>query len=74
MPGENVTVETVLSSDKYEPIIKRARSIGYQVAMVYLALEGAETSRSRVAKRVASGGHDVPEDPPSMAPLARKPH
>jgi predicted ABC-type ATPase len=60
--GENVTVETVLSSDKYEAIIKRARSIGYQVAMIYLALESAETSRSRVARRVATGGHDVPED------------
>jgi predicted ABC-type ATPase len=60
--GENVAVETVLSSDKYEPIIGHAHKAGYQVGMIYLALESANVSKARVAARVASGGHLVPDD------------
>lgn len=60
--GENVAVETVLSSDKYRPIIDHARKAGYQVGMIYLALESATVSKARVAQRVASGGHPVPLD------------
>ncbi len=60
--GENVAVETVLSSDKYEPIIRHAHSKDYQVGMIYLALESARVSKARVAKRVATGGHAVPDD------------
>ena len=60
--GENIAVETVLSSDKYLPIVEHAHRRGYQVGMIYLALEDAEVSRSRVAQRVAAGGHDVPAD------------
>src|SRR5271167_2444030 len=60
--GENVAVETVLSSAKYEPIVPHAHSSGCQVGMIYLALESAKVSRARVANRVASGGHPVPHD------------
>ena len=59
--GENVAVETVLSSDKYESIIQHAQQQGYQVGLIYLALESAKVSKERVAKRVASGGHPVPQ-------------
>ena len=60
--GENVAVETVLSSEKYEPIIDRAHKSGYQVGLIYLALASAKVSKARVANRVAGGGHPVPED------------
>jgi predicted ABC-type ATPase len=60
--GENVAVETVLSSDKFISIIEHAHRRAYQVGMIYLALESAAVSMSRVARRVAAGGHDVPED------------
>jgi predicted ABC-type ATPase len=60
--GDNVVVETVLSSKKYESVIQHAHQHAYQVGMIFLALESAAVSRSRVAKRVAAGGHDVPED------------
>lgn len=39
--GENVAVETVLSSDKYEPVIHHAHRTGYQVGMSACALPGA---------------------------------
>jgi predicted ABC-type ATPase len=54
--GENVAVETVLSSDKYETILQHARQQRYQVGLIYLALESAKVSKERVAKRVASRG------------------
>jgi predicted ABC-type ATPase len=60
--GETVAVETVLSSDKYVPIIDHAHKSGYQVGMIYLALDSATVSKARVAQRVASGGHPVPDD------------
>ncbi|HEV3111970.1 MAG TPA: zeta toxin family protein [Candidatus Binataceae bacterium] len=60
--GENIAVETVLSSDKYESVIHHAHSAGYQVGMIYLALESAKVSKARVAKRVATGGHPVPDN------------
>jgi len=59
---ENVLVETVLSSRKYDSIIEYARAHGYKVGMLYLVLGSPSVSTGRVAKRVAAGGHDVPED------------
>jgi predicted ABC-type ATPase len=60
--GENVAVETVLSSDKYEPIIAHAHKNRYEVGLIYLALASAKVSKARVANRLAGGGHPVPED------------
>ena len=31
-------VETVLSSDKYKPYVRRARALGHQVGLIYVAL------------------------------------
>ena len=58
--GENVAVETVLSSDKYAPLITLAHKRGYQVGLIYLTLDSAGVSKARVEKRVASGGHPAP--------------
>jgi predicted ABC-type ATPase len=58
----NFLVETVLSSDKYLDDIDRARSLGYQVGMIYIGLATAADSIRRVALRRARGGHDVPTD------------
>lgn len=58
----DVLVETVLSSDKYLDDIERARTLGYQVGMVYVGLASSRDSVRRVALRRARGGHDVPPD------------
>jgi predicted ABC-type ATPase len=58
----DVLVETVLSSDKYLDDVDRARSLGYQVGMIYIGLATAADSVRRVALRRARGGHDVPPD------------
>lgn len=60
--GDDVLVETVLSSDKYLDDIDRARSLGYRVGMIYVCLRDAAASVHRVALRHRLGGHDVPQD------------
>lgn len=58
----DVLVETVLSSDKYLDDVDRARSLGYQVGMIYIGLATTADAVRRVALRQARGGHDVPPD------------
>jgi predicted ABC-type ATPase len=57
---ETIGVETVLSSDKYRPLVERARSKGGFVGLVYIALSTPALARDRVAARVSAGGHGVP--------------
>lgn len=60
--GRSVLVETVLSSDKYRPLLDAARAKGFRTVLVYVALQHALVSAQRVKRRVAEGGHDVPAD------------
>ncbi len=43
---EKVAVETMLSSNKYEPTVHNAHNAGYQARMIYLALESAKVSKA----------------------------
>jgi predicted ABC-type ATPase len=53
-------IETVLSTDKYKPIVRAALRKGFQVLLVYVVLGSVEEAIARVAARVARDGHDVP--------------
>jgi predicted ABC-type ATPase len=53
-------IETVLSTDKYKPIVRAALKRGFQVLFVYVVLGSVEEAIQRVAARVARGGHNVP--------------
>jgi len=56
--------ETVFS-DPYGAklaMLRKAVDAGYEVSLIYIAVENAELSALRVDQRVASGGHDVPRD------------
>lgn len=55
-------IETVLSTDKYKPIVRAALRKGFQVLFVYVVLGSVEEAIQRVANRVAQGGHDVPAE------------
>lgn len=55
-------VETVLSSDKYKPYVSRARTLGYQVGLIYVALSSPLLAIERVRTRVQAGGHNVAPD------------
>lgn len=60
--GTDFVVETTLANLTYAQKIPVWRKRGYLVSLVYLRLETVEDSIARVRKRVAAGGHDIPED------------
>ena len=55
------TYETTLSSHQAISLIKRARRCGYEIGLVFIALETADLHVMRVASRVLKGGHSIPE-------------
>ncbi|MFM9971816.1 MAG: zeta toxin family protein [Burkholderiales bacterium] len=57
---ESFAFETTLSGQGYVRHIAAWRLAGYRVKLVYLSLPNVELAISRVAARVAQGGHDVP--------------
>ena len=60
--GTEFMFETTLSSRSYARKIPSWQAAGYTVALIYLRLPDAERAIERVHRRVAAGGHDVPED------------
>jgi predicted ABC-type ATPase len=60
--GEAVVVETVLSSDKYRPVVESVLEREGFFGLIYVWLDSPETACVRVRKRVSRGGHDVPAD------------
>lgn len=59
---QTVGVETVLSTDKYRPLVLDARKRGFDVRLIYILVRSAELQMERIKTRVVEGGHDVPED------------
>ena len=54
--------ETTLSSREILRSVSAAADAGYRVVMVFVAIAGATATKTRVALRVVSGGHDIPEE------------
>lgn len=59
--GDPFIAETVASHPSKIDLVRRARQAGYHVHLMVIAVP-EELSVARVALRVASRGHDVPED------------
>lgn len=59
--GAEIMFETTLASLSYAKKIPGWQERGYTVALIYLRLPNAEMSIDRVNRRVAAGGHSVPE-------------
>ncbi|MBA3312754.1 MAG: AAA family ATPase [Planctomycetota bacterium] len=60
--GESFAFETTLSGRGYLRRIGEWRRLGYRVELVFLGLPSPEAALERVAKRVAQGGHNVPQE------------
>ena len=60
--GADFVVETTLANLSYAQKIPDWRRRGYRVSLVYVRLDSIEDSIARVRKRVAAGGHDIPEN------------
>lgn len=54
--------ETTLAARTFAPFLRRCQGEGYRVNLIYVWLNTVELAIARVALRVASGGHDIPED------------
>ena len=59
--GDCFAFETTLSGLGHARRIPRWRDAGYRVRLVFLRLPTPEVAVARVARRVAQGGHGVPE-------------
>lgn len=60
--GTSLTFETAMSHPSKVKVLRRARDLGYRTYLYYVATEDVEINISRVANRVALGGHPVPEN------------
>lgn len=57
---EDFAFETTLASKTFAPFLRRLIADGYSFHLVFFWLSSAELAISRVAHRVAAGGHDIP--------------
>lgn len=60
--GADFMFETTLATRIYAPKIAVWRERSYSVSLIYLRLASAAASVARVRKRVAAGGHGIPEE------------
>jgi predicted ABC-type ATPase len=58
----DLALETTLASLTYAQKIPQWQKQGYLVSLAYLRLDSVEHSIARVHKRVAAGGHGIPDD------------
>ena len=55
-------LETTLSGLNYLRFLARCKERNYQINLIYFWLNSPELAITRVKQRVASGGHNIPED------------
>lgn len=60
--GTSFCFETVFSHPSKIDFLANAKSLGYEIILVYIHLQTAELNQARVAQRVMQGGHNVPTD------------
>lgn len=60
--GMEFGFETVGSTEEKLEFIRRAKSQGYTISFLFVNAGSPEKCMQRIKARVASGGHDVPED------------
>ena len=60
--GRNFCMETVFSHPSKIDFVAQAKTMGYQIVLVFIHLELTELNRARIAQRVSEGGHTVPEE------------
>jgi predicted ABC-type ATPase len=60
--GVSFCFETVFSHPSKIDFVAEARSLGYEIVLVYIHLADPGLNQARVVQRVTEGGHDVPAD------------
>lgn len=59
--GVSFAIETTLSGHGNLDLLREAKSRGYEIHLMFIALDSPERSITRVRDRAARGGHFVPE-------------
>lgn len=59
---DDFAFETTLAARSFAPFLRQCQAQGYRVNLIYVWLNSVELAITRVALRVASGGHNIPED------------
>jgi predicted ABC-type ATPase len=59
--GASFAVETTLSSSNRVNLIRKARSRGYEIHLVFIGLDSPERCITRIRNRAARGGHFIPD-------------
>jgi predicted ABC-type ATPase len=59
---EPFAFETTLASKSFVSLIKKAKTAGFKITLIYFWLDSVETAKLRVKERVKKGGHDVPSE------------
>jgi predicted ABC-type ATPase len=60
--GESFSFETTLSGTHYLQRIHEWKNLGYAIKLWFIKLSSPELAISRVAERVAQGGHNIPAE------------
>lgn len=60
--NETFSIETTLATRTLLKLISRAQAQGYEVTILYFWLSSPQMAIQRVKNRVATGGHDIPEE------------
>jgi len=60
--GRSFCYETVFSHPSKIDFIAQAKSMGYEIILVFIHLESALLNQARVSQWVSEGGHHVPND------------
>ena len=60
--GDDFALESTLASRSLAPFVERCKAAGYRFTLIYVWLRDENLAVERVAQRVESGGHDIPND------------
>lgn len=60
--SDSFVVESTLSGRTFRRFFNDAKTAGFEITVVYLFLDSADTCVDRVNERVQKGGHNVPEN------------
>jgi len=60
--GESFAFETTCSGRGHLQTLLKCRDAGYRVTLIFLWLPSPDVALARVARRVAQGGHGIPDD------------
>lgn len=60
--GVDFAFETTLAARTFAQFMSVCKTRGYRINLIYLWLPSADLAVERVARRVSSGGHHIPEE------------